>query len=888
MPLSFLLSEETRAERLYRQSLANIYDKSLDRDLGEYLVHSCAEIKSLPSIVDTFVVATDEEGELYLHTSATSSAESDEGFQIQHKYRELTQQVKTDRGWQIVQVESLTGTYSYAHTLSHADQSYGMLFVSSDRPRDEINFAFRAIRSLLPHLAGHIANTLAQEENRLNRRLNELASKHLIRRLPMPDSIVAELKVIFCATEVTLFLKEDKELLLAATTRQDLFAKAKDFKPEPGLVSYLLSQDNALRIFDTTDPSSNPPNISPPHGTEHPTAAPFFAPDSPLKSTPHHYLATPTISSHPDDSALDLEYAGPTAHRNGVLQLTRSNRPFLSFEERALKHFAALLGSNLSHAWRIFVADHLWSAETEAFAISRHEPRKKKTSKGVSRLVAFDSAAKKLFGGNTEELRGIDVRELFEEGTFEGHAVRMMEAIHNKKEAYGPIEINVRKLDGTIIPTESSYRLFPNPFLQKRINFIASLLRDTSKRQEALQEKEKIVAQHSRLVELLAERGLAYFAADEHGVTSETSPAEQRITGYTEEELLKMQRRQLYADSARQQTTFYRLREKRGQIVRLLQDLKKKGGTSMKANCILRLLKDSQGQPSGYEGLYEEATDKIRLQELLDLDTDRVIDDSELYEQLRENTKLNLDYMTSLSHQLRTPLGALTHNLQDLKNSLPKNDSRHKQLDYLQGQTRVCNMLAKNLSYIDRILKGEEFERVPMNLEEMIMQTYLNFKHMLRTKHLKYSVDRAEVARRLSGFTGSQELFRQVLVNLMDNAIKYSKEGTTINVTAGPGIYERHLEISNIGIPIPHGQLKSIFDRGFRNRHATAFADGTGLGLWIAKKIVEQHEGTISCISSLDSRNKPLHLITFKISLKESNFGITGPSQATNDSPTGH
>ncbi|XP_020907718.1 uncharacterized protein LOC110245764 [Exaiptasia diaphana] len=341
-------------------------------------------------------------------------------------------------------------------------------------------------------------------------------------------------------------------------------------------------------------------------------------------------------------------------------------------------------------------------------------------------------------------------------------------------------------------------------------------------------------------------------------------------------EMFGIKRSDLYPDVDHQKELYREAVYQDGKVVRTVHDLKRKSGKCFKASGFIRLLKDEMGEPDGFEGLYEDASDKIKLQELLDLPTDRLTEDRELYEKLKENTRLNLDYMTSLSHQIRTPLGALAHNLEEARNWIPEESSLWREMRYLSGQTRVCNMLAQNLSYIDRILQGEKFEKEVIDLARTLIEVKLNFKHMLRSEYLALHVDADTVNRFFREFRGSPELFRQVAFNLVDNAIKYSRTDTSIEIYASAGRYASNLNISNIGIPIPVNERSAIFDRGYRNPVAAASRDGTGLGLWIVKKIVDYHDGSIICYSEKCREHAPMAKVTFQLSFPQGKLGRKG------------
>ena len=93
---------------------------------------------------------------------------------------------------------------------------------------------------------------------------------------------------------------------------------------------------------------------------------------------------------------------------------------------------------------------------------------------------------------------------------------------------------------------------------------------------------------------------------------------------------------------------------------------------------------------------------------------------------------------------------------------------------------------------------------------------------------------------------------RQVCTNLIDNALKYSPEGTSVSVNLSSSLGYAYLTVADQGIGISEDNLPHLFERFYRVDKARSRAQGgTGLGLAIVKQIIEQHGGTISVKSTL-------------------------------------
>ncbi len=120
---------------------------------------------------------------------------------------------------------------------------------------------------------------------------------------------------------------------------------------------------------------------------------------------------------------------------------------------------------------------------------------------------------------------------------------------------------------------------------------------------------------------------------------------------------------------------------------------------------------------------------------------------------------------------------------------------------------------------------------------------------------------RAVVHEPLPQVRGDKDRLRQVLVNLIDNAVKYSRPGEEVRVEAQTTDGVVLIEVVDLGPGIPPDQQKVIFEKFGRAQTGDLAKPGTGLGLFIARSIAEAHGG------SLDVRSYPDHGATFSLSL---------------------
>ena len=212
---------------------------------------------------------------------------------------------------------------------------------------------------------------------------------------------------------------------------------------------------------------------------------------------------------------------------------------------------------------------------------------------------------------------------------------------------------------------------------------------------------------------------------------------------------------------------------------------------------------------------------------------------------LRKLQQVRSDFVTNASHELRTPLTAIqgyAETLLDKANGKKKQRQQfivriYEQAVYLSGL--ISDLL--NLSKIESGSLQLNFEtckiadlrkKITNLFEPLFSESKMNFEWEIPDDPTEIYVD--------------PELITQVLVNLIDNAIKYTESGGTISVSFQTKEDNIIFQIKDMGIGIPKQELERIFERFYRvDTDSTNKVKGTGLGLSIAKHIVLQHDGRI-------------------------------------------
>ncbi len=643
--------------------------------------------------------------------------------------------------------------------------------------------------------------------------------------------IARDLKEIFASAAVTILIREQGKLYLSATTDVKLAKCEVTYDPGLGLTGHILETGCAINLRNARDLGEMRQWLPDDLVQQRGPASYYPETLAEANGDPFRFLAVPMRSDH---------------EIRGVIRILREEQdfPYSPSEQKALQHFADFLATTLHAAWKLFLSNSIIEAETEAICVTRQEPGKGHEAETIPRVVYVEQGAERLLGLKRDQLENMDGRELYADDDYERVRFCLEQAIREGKRVYGPIKIKTNRFgdSGTDLRfSEISYRMLTSPFVIPETHYTIAVIRDIT-------EDEFQAEQHRRLMALLDKKGLAYFRADENGNTIETTATESKLTGYSLNELRNLSRKHLFYNPPDRHHLIGTVDEREGELVFTNQQLKRKDGSPFWVEGHMHKLKDVEDRKIGYEGLYEDVTDRMMLQELLDTGADTILKKRDLYQQLKENTRFQSLFMASMCHQLRSPLGALLGQLQNFEEGITDTLRFSKRLHYAIGQVKICSLLVANFTYMDKLLRGERFKFRRLNLTKLVIETRIDFEHLAHERKLKITVDSESCDRYFPAVHGHKELIRQVLVNLIDNAIKYSNPHSTIRLVSKEMPGRIYLEIASHGLLVPKEDRKKIFNRGVRIKAAENLVpEGTGLGLWLVKKIVKAHGGEVRC-----------------------------------------
>lgn len=209
--------------------------------------------------------------------------------------------------------------------------------------------------------------------------------------------------------------------------------------------------------------------------------------------------------------------------------------------------------------------------------------------------------------------------------------------------------------------------------------------------------------------------------------------------------------------------------------------------------------------------------------------------------------RMKTEFVSIAAHQLRTPLSAIKWTLRMLLDK-ELGEITPEQEDFLartyQSNERMISLI-NDLLNVTRIEEGRYVYKTTLTSLESIVQSVIDsLKETIEKKGVKFAFRKPD--KRLPQVLVDVEKIRLAVQNMLDNAISYTPKGGEVIISLGYGKEEIECSIKDTGLGIPEDQKKRVFSRFFRAANVMRLdTEGTGLGLFITKNIIEAHGGRI-------------------------------------------
>jgi signal transduction histidine kinase len=214
--------------------------------------------------------------------------------------------------------------------------------------------------------------------------------------------------------------------------------------------------------------------------------------------------------------------------------------------------------------------------------------------------------------------------------------------------------------------------------------------------------------------------------------------------------------------------------------------------------------------------------------------------------QLKDYINRQKQIISNISHEIRTPLTAIKGYSEYLAAEVSGNPDLDKAVYHLNNETTRLTSLMNDFLQLSRLDSFQEnFTFSKINFSRILLDTVEGMKDRAFNHGIKFDINiKSDVF-----ITGDQDKLIQVIVNVLDNSIKYSHIDSRVEIKLTTVNKYALLTIVDQGIGIPKDDIEKVFDRFYRASNVKGIT-GTGLGLAISKEIIDKHEGKITMENS--------------------------------------
>lgn len=241
--------------------------------------------------------------------------------------------------------------------------------------------------------------------------------------------------------------------------------------------------------------------------------------------------------------------------------------------------------------------------------------------------------------------------------------------------------------------------------------------------------------------------------------------------------------------------------------------------------------------------------DPVYLQNNKSIVIGSIVNIEDISERVRAEN-MRKDFVANVSHELKTPLTSISGFAETLKlNENIDKETRNRFLTIIDGEANRLRRLIEDILTLSFIENDKKEEKEAINLYSVYRRVEDMLMISARTKNISLNCDADETIK----IAANADYVKQIILNLVDNAIKYTPENGNVNVKIFADKDDAVIKVSDTGIGIPKEDQARIFERFYRvDKARSREIGGTGLGLAITKHIAMNLGGTISVESELE------------------------------------
>lgn len=214
---------------------------------------------------------------------------------------------------------------------------------------------------------------------------------------------------------------------------------------------------------------------------------------------------------------------------------------------------------------------------------------------------------------------------------------------------------------------------------------------------------------------------------------------------------------------------------------------------------------------------------------------------NKMAQELESTEILRGDFVNNFSHEFKTPIVSIAGFAKLLRRANLTQEEQYEYLDVIEDESLRLSSMATNVLNLTKVENQAILTDVSrFNLSEQIRNCILLLESKWARKNIEFKIEFQEYM-----VSANEELLKQVWINLLDNAIKFSPEGGTVEIQIKQTGTQLCVVVMNNGEPIPAEQQKKIWNKFYQGDESHA-AEGNGIGLALVYKIVQLHKGNVS------------------------------------------
>ncbi len=201
------------------------------------------------------------------------------------------------------------------------------------------------------------------------------------------------------------------------------------------------------------------------------------------------------------------------------------------------------------------------------------------------------------------------------------------------------------------------------------------------------------------------------------------------------------------------------------------------------------------------------------------------------------------EFISNVSHEIQSPLTSISGFATLLRDSGLDEATRQHYLDVICAEAGRLSRLSDNLLRLSTLDSSDDIDRRPVRLDEQLRSVVLMLEPQWTAKGLDVELTASPVE-----LNADADMLRQVWINLLSNAVRYTPDGGAVRVSMEASADSCRVEITDTGIGISTADLPRVFERFFRADKARS-GEGNGLGLSLVKRVIDLHGGSVTVAS---------------------------------------